>query len=342
MKRIVLLLLALALVQSCHTSHEEKEQKQAIQNPKTVEVKYEEIPSVIEATGSVEPDKDGIVRISPRAQGVIQSINVNVGDRVSVGEVLAVVKAPDITDIYAQKVSIAAQIANAEKLYKLKQELYNIGAIPKSEVMDAETNYKVLKAQLQGLEEKLRLLGGKGGISEVRSPVSGIVYQIKAHIGDSVDTSTEILNIARPSRVLVSALVQDKDASKIKVGDSVEFSISTFPDKKYTGKVKYVSDVVDPETRTVKVYIVPDNVEDFRINMFFNIRIYTGKAKYAVIPESAILYKDGRFYVYVLENNKPILKEVSFIKELEGKRVAVIGLEEGQKVITTPMLEEKP
>ncbi len=342
MNRIALLLLALALVQSCHTSQEEKEQKQAIQNPKTVEVKYEEIPSVIEATGSVEPDKDGIVRISPRAQGVIQSINVNVGDRVSVGEVLAVVKAPDITDIYAQKVSIAAQIANAEKLYKLKQELYNIGAIPKSEVMDAETNYKVLKAQLQGLEEKLRLLGGKGGISEVRSPVSGIVYQIKAHIGDSVDTSTEILNIARPSRVLVSALVQDKDASKIKVGDSVEFSISTFPDKKYTGKVKYVSDVVDPETRTVKVYIVPDNVEDFRINMFFNIRIYTGKAKYAVIPESAILYKDGRFYVYVLENNKPILKEVSFIKELEGKRVAVIGLEEGQKVITTPMLEEKP
>lgn len=183
--------------------------------------------------------------------------------------------------------------------------------------MDAETNYKVLKAQLQGLEEKLKLLGGKGGISEVRSPVSGIVYQIKAHVGDSVDTSTEILSIARPSRVLISALVQDKDASKIRVGDRVEFSISTFPGKKYTGKVKYVSDVVDPETRTVKVYIAPDNVEDFRINMFFNVRIYMGKAKYAVIPESAILYKDGKFYVYVLENNKPILKEVSFIKKLE-------------------------
>ncbi|QID32546.1 efflux RND transporter periplasmic adaptor subunit [Pampinifervens florentissimum] len=342
MNRIALLLLALALVQSCHTSQEEKEQKQVLQNPKTVEVKYEDIPSLIEVTGFVEPDKDGIVKISPRVQGVIQSINVNVGDRVGVGEVLAVVKAPDITDIYAQKISLTAQLANAERLYKLKEELYSIGAIPKSEVMDAETNYKVLKAQLQGLEEKLKLLGGKGGISEVRSPVSGIVYQIKAHVGDSVDTSTEILSIARPSRVLISALVQDKDASKIRVGDRVEFSISTFPGKKYTGKVKYVSDVVDPETRTVKVYIAPDNVEDFRINMFFNVRIYMGKAKYAVIPESAILYKDGKFYVYVLENNKPILKEVSFIKKLEGKRVAVIGLEEGQRVITAPMLEEKP
>lgn len=342
MNRIALLLLALALVQSCHTSQEEKEQKQVLQNPKTVEVKYEDIPSLIEVTGFVEPDKDGIVKISPRVQGVIQSINVNVGDRVGVGEVLAVVKAPDITDIYAQKISLTAQLANAERLYKLKEELYSIGAIPKSEVMDAETNYKVLKAQLQGLEEKLKLLGGKGGISEVRSPVSGIVYQIKAHVGDSVDTSTEILSIARPLRVLISALVQDKDASKIRVGDRVEFSISTFPGKKYTGKVKYVSDVVDPETRTVKVYIAPDNVEDFRINMFFNVRIYMGKAKYAVIPESAILYKDGKFYVYVLENNKPILKEVSFIKKLEGKRVAVIGLEEGQRVITAPMLEEKP
>ncbi len=323
----------------------EKTQKEEAKSPplQIGQVLYQEVASYIDATGSVEPDKDGLVKISPRLPGVLQSLNVNVGDRVRAGELLAVVKAPDSTDLYAQKLSLNAQLANAERLYKLKEELYQIGAVPKSEVMDAETNYKVLKAQLQGVEEKLKILGGgKGGLSGVYAPMEGIVYQIKARPGDSVDTSTEILSLVRPSRVLVVAQLPEKEAFHVKVGDKVEFSISVFPDRTYTGRVKYVSDVVDPETRTVKVYIVPDRVEDFKVNMFFKIRIYTGKSTYAVIPESALLYKEGRFFVYTMEDGKAVLKEVQFVKELEGKRVAVLGLQEGQKVVLNPMLEEKP
>jgi cobalt-zinc-cadmium efflux system membrane fusion protein len=210
------------------------------------------VQDFVEATGSVQPDKEGVVKITSPLPGVVQSINVQVGDKVKKGQLLAVIKAPDTTDLYSQKISLTAQLEQSKRLYELKQKLYEIGAIPKSELMDAETNYKVIKAQLEGVEQKLRLLGGGMGVSNVRSPIDGVVYQISAH----------------------------------------------------EGIVKYVSDVVDPETHAVKVYIEPLEKEPFKINMFFNIKILIGEKEYAVLPKRVLLYQDGKFYVHLLENGK--------------------------------------
>jgi cobalt-zinc-cadmium efflux system membrane fusion protein len=122
----------------------------------------------------------------------------------------------------------------------------------------------------------------------------------------------------------------------------VEFSISTYPDRNFKGIVKYVSDVVDPETHAVKVYIEPLEKEPFKINMFFNIKILTGEKEYAVLPKKVLLYQDGKFYVYLLENGKLEKKEVVFIKELEDGNVVLEGLQEGQKVLLNPMREVSP
>ncbi len=180
------------------------------------------------------------------------------------------------------------------------------------------------------------------GSSSVVSPIDGVVYQITLHVGDAVDPSTEILSIANPAKVLVVALVKDRDAVNIKSNDKVEFYISTYPQKRFEGKVKYVSDVVDPDTHTVKVYIEPSEKEPFKINMFFNVKILVDQRSYAVIPKEALLYQDGKFYVYLLENRKIAKKEVSFVKELENGKVVVLGLQESQKVLSNPMLEVSP
>ena len=318
-------------------SDNEKNTKKQIQ---TVEVVYQEVPDYIEATGLVQPDKDGTVKITSKLPGIVQSINVQVGDYVKKGQVLASVKAPDTTDLYSQKVALSVQLSQAERIYKLKKELYEVGAIPKAELMDAETNYNVLKAQLKGIEEKMKLLGGTFDSSVITSPIDGIVYQINSHVGDSVDQTTEILSLVNPNKIMVVALVQDKDVFKLKEGDDVDFSIDLFQDKKFQGVVKYISDVVDPDTKKIKVFIEPKEKKALKINMFFNIRIHTGKQSHAVIPQKALIYKDGKFYVYVEENGKLIKKEVKFIKELEDNKVSVDGLNQGEKVVIDPMLEE--
>ncbi len=340
--RTKFLMIGLALVFACGKKEEKIPEKERTQDIQTIQVVVQKVEDFVEATGSIQPDKEGVVKITSRLPGVLQSIKVQVGDKVKKGQLLAVVKAPDSTDLYSQKVSLAVQLAQAKRLYELKQKLYEVGAIPKSELMDAETNYKVIKAQLDGVEQKLKLLGGGMGVSVLRAPIDGVVYQINAHIGDSVDPSTEILSIADPKKVVVVAQLHDRDAFKIKKGDAVEFNISTYPDKNFKGVVKYVSDVVDPETRTVKVYIDPLEKEPFKINMFFNMKVFTGEKQYAVLPKRVLLYQDGKFYVYLLEGKNVRKKEVLFVKELEDGNVALEGLQEGQKVLANPMREVSP
>ncbi len=340
--KIRILILLLLLVASCGEKKQTEEGSQKRTKNEVVEVVYEEVPDMVEATGYVEPDKEGIVKINSPLAGVVQSIQVQVGDAVKRGQLLAVIKAPDTTDLYSQKASLSIQLAQAERLYKLKKELYEIGAIPKTEFMDAETNYKVIKAQLEGMEKKLRLLGGGLGTLSLTSPVDGVVYQVNAHVGDQIDPSKDILGIANPKKVLVVALIPDKDAIKVKKGNKAEFSISLYPDRKFSGAIKYVSDVADPETHTVKVFIEPAEKEAFKINMFFNIKLLTGQKTYAVLPKRTLVFQDGKFYVYVLENGKPVKKEGAFIKELDEEKVALSGIEKGQKVLLTPMREVSP
>jgi cobalt-zinc-cadmium efflux system membrane fusion protein len=168
----------------------------------------------------VQPDREGVVKITSRLPGTVQSINVKLGDFVKKGQVLAVIKTPDTTDLYSQKIYLSAQLEQAMRLYKMKKELYEIGAIPKSDLIEAETNYKVLEAQLKGVEQKLKLLGGGMGQITIVAPLDGIVYQINAHVGDLVDQSTEILNIVRPGKILIVALVRPDVLQKLKVGDT--------------------------------------------------------------------------------------------------------------------------
>lgn len=340
--RIRRLLIFFLLIASCGGQKALKEEPEKQANREVVEVVFERVPEFVEATGYVQPDRDGTVKITSRLAGVVQSIKVQVGDAVKRGQVLATVKAPDTTDLYSQKLSLSAQLVQAERLYRLKKELYEVGAIPKSELMEAETSYKVIKAQLEGIQKKLELLGGSLGTITIKAPVDGVVYQISAHVGDAVDQSTDILSIADPKKVIVVALLPDKDAFKVKRGDKAEFFISTYPEKRFSGTIKYVSDVADPDTRTVKVFIEPYEKEAFKINMFFNIKIITGQKTYAVVPKSAILYQDGKFYVYVLKDDRPVKEEVKFIKELEDGRVALLGLEKGQKALLNPMREVSP
>jgi cobalt-zinc-cadmium efflux system membrane fusion protein len=320
--------------------------KKKIENPsfsngvQTVEAVFEKVKDFIKAVAYVQPDREGVVKITSRLPGTVQSINVKLGDFVKKGQVLAVIKTPDTTDLYSQKIYLSAQLEQAMRLYKMKKELYEIGAIPKSDLIEAETNYKVIEAQLKGVEQKLKLLGGGMGQITIVAPLDGIVYQINAHVGDLVDQSTEILNIVRPGKILIVALVPPDALQKLKVGDTISFYVSVYPEKEFKGIIKYISDVVDPDTRKVKVYIEPVEKEFFKINMFFEVKLILGEQIYAVIPQKALIYRNGKFYVYAIDGGKTVEKEVSFIKELENDKVAILGVKEGEEIILNPLIAE--
>lgn len=111
-------------------------------------VKSVELVDYVESIATIEPFKAGIVQVYSKVNGILENLNVKVGDSVRKGDVLALVKSSDISDIYAQMNSLRSELNKAEKLLDMKRKLYNIGAISKEELLEAEDEYNSIKAQM--------------------------------------------------------------------------------------------------------------------------------------------------------------------------------------------------
>ncbi len=316
---------------------------------KTYKTTSQEIKTFIEATGSIQVDLEGGAKINPTLNGIVDKIFVKVGDKVTKGDSLLTIKSSEVSDTYADYLSNRAQLKQAERIYKLDKELHRVGAIAKNELINAEANYVQLKAVGEGYKKKLDIYGINISTQNnfqdqlfLKAPIDGVVTDIQIHVGDRVDPSNPVMVIADPCKVLVVANIYDTDIHRIHSGDEVIFYTDVLPDMEFKGRVTYVSDIEDLDTKTVKTYIKVSNEKNlFKLNMFLKIKIMEGIVTRPVVPKSALLYKDGEFYAYVKGQQGFELKKVVPALEVSEKLMAVDGLTDSEEVILSAIDMEK-
>ncbi|MCX5812234.1 MAG: efflux RND transporter periplasmic adaptor subunit [Proteobacteria bacterium] len=350
---IVLMLIFMGL--SCNKSPQANT-KEKRQDVKTLKVACMEVQTFIEATGSVQPDLTGSSRLASPLTGTVGQIFIKVGDRVKKGDPLLLIKSPEATDTYSSYLSTVIQLNQAERIYSLNKQLFEIGAITKNDLLNSESSFKQIKAVSDGIKRKLQLFGChiEDNIAEVkqtcsdavtvRAPIDGYVADIPIHVGDRVDTSTPLMTIADPQNIVIVANIYDTDIPKIKKGNTVQFSTDTFHDLSFSGVVTYISDISDTESKTVKTFIkINDRKDIFKQNMFLKIKIQQKKISLPVISQSAMIYKEGKFYVYIPnKNNSYDLKDIRPVREMPDKTVAIEGLNEGDTIVISAIELEKP
>ncbi len=322
---------------------------------KTYKVSTQEVVTYIEATGSVQPDLEGTSKILPFLGGTVSRIFVRAGDRVQKGDSLLAITSPEVTDTYSAYLSALTQLKQAERVYGLNMQLFEVGAVTKNDLLNSESNQKQLTAVVDGLKSKLAIYGfsvnerapatkmAYHDTTTIKSPMSGYIADIQTHVGDRVDAATPLMTVADPKNIVVVANVYDTDIPKVKKGRKVSFMVDTFPDMAFAGIITYVSDVSDVDSKTVKTYItISDRKDLFKQNMFLKLKIEDQRRSLPLIPQSAMVYKDGRFFVYcTVEKGKQILKEIRPVKEVPGKFMAVEGLTEGAEIVLTAIDLEK-
>ncbi|MGB9766253.1 MAG: efflux RND transporter periplasmic adaptor subunit [Sulfurihydrogenibium sp.] len=337
MRKIVLLQTALAfLIFSCNENKETAKPSE----PNTVtyqtvspSTQYSKVLKIFPANVSFTPD--GVVNLSPPINGQIDAIYVKVGDNVSKGTTLLKIKALDIPDIQSNYLSVKAQLQEAKRIYELNKSLYEVGAISKNDLIASEMNVKQLEYTLKGIEEKQRLLNVKN-FSDfyLKSPIDGVIYEIDTSIGSRVqaDSSQPIIKIADKRKFIVVANVYEKDSKFFSNNDTVDIILD---DKTtITGKVFYISDVLDPDTKTVKIYIKPSTTENLKANMFVSIKVSKLFDGYLSIPKNAIIFKDNKFFVYLLKDDKLVKKEIDVIGDSEDNNYAIVnGISKDDKVV---------
>ena len=293
----------------------EGQKKNDIQLYKAVE---QNVTLQVTAPGQVFALPDGMVNITSTVSGSVDKVFAHIGEKVSQGTPLLLVKSPDTSDATTSLLMAKSSLTEAKRLYDLNKELYAIGSISKNDFLASEQSLQQSQAQYEGTKRKLSLYGAQGAsAAKITAPIGGVVYEMNVHVGDKVqfDPNNALMKIADPNKKTIIANVNEGDISHFKQGSNVTIELQN--GEKIKGVVQDIAEAVDLDSKTMKVYINPsEKMADLKINMF--VKIYGDiEFKGIKIPKSAILNKDGKLYVFISKDSKN--KALNFKNQLDNK-----------------------
>lgn len=259
--------------------------------------------------------------IVPQTAGRITKINVEVGDRVRKGQVLA-----EIDKVQLQQAQL--QLHNAEVELERLKSLYNAGGLSKSDLDAIELQYNVAKTQVQNLIENTTLL----------SPIDGVITARNYDAGDMYAMSAPIFTVEQIKPVKLLVAVSESDYTKVKKGDRVSITAEAFSDLVFEGKIERIYPTIDPSTRTFNVeVVVANNYSTLRPGMFARVKICFGENENVVIPDIAVVKQQGsgERFVYVLnEDGTVTYQKVELGRRMGTEYEVLSGLVDGATVVT--------
>lgn len=311
----------------------------------------------LRTTGTVQPIDSRVGIVGPLARGRIAEVKAKVGDRVSAGQVLAVFDNIEAGELLSQEQAaradlerLKAQLVPASRQAERSRRLADIGAgsekdfeSSQAEKNGIEASIRSQESLLDGIRQRLRRFGVLDDaahttfLTSLKAPFSGVVTKAQASPGDIVDAGKDVFTVADLDRVWVQAEVYEKDLGRIRAGQSAFIVVDTYPGKPFEGKVTYISDVLDPQTRTARVRCEVANPKMLlKTDMFANVQLPTTLTKQALaVPESAIQQVEGKDVVFVRRSDTRFeRREVEKGVTVNNQTEIVKGLKPGEPVVT--------
>ena len=283
------------------------------------QVSVREVPQDATYTSTVQAYVKN--NITPQTGGRITKINVEIGDFVKKGQVLA-----EIDKAQLQQAQLSLQNQEVE-LARLKS-LYEAGGLSKSDLDAIELQYNVTKTQVDNLLENTVLL----------SPINGVVTARNYDVGDMCSVASPIFTVEQIAPVKLLIAVSESDYSKVKKGDSVEITAEAVPGKTFYGKINRIYPTIDPATRTFTVeVVVQNNYNTLRPGMFVRATINFGVNNNVVIPDIAVVKQQGsgERFVYVLNADGTVTYQKVVLGRRMGAEYEVLeGIEDGATIVT--------
>lgn len=289
-------------------------------------------------SGSLEPDWSATVRAE--VSGPIVRTYAERGDRVASGALLARIDDRAIRDVY---LSARAAVRTAESAAEQARRdltrtetLVRAGAVAQQaeeqqrvSVQSSEGALADAQARLASAEKQLRA-------TEVRAPDKGIVSDRAVQAGDVVQPGGALFTVVDPSRMKMEAAVAAQELGEVRVGAPVEFSVSGYPGRVFTGRVARISPVADPTTGQVGITVeLPNTAGQLVGGLFAEGRVSSQTRTGIVIPESALDVRGLRPVVRVLDEGAVARVEVEIgLRDAATDRVEVTsGLSAGDTLL---------
>ena len=258
--------------------------------------------------------------IASQAAGRIRKINVEIGDFVSAGQVLA-----ELDRVQLEQAAFKLK-NQADELERVRQLLAE-GGISQSDYESLELSYKVAKSSYDNLEENTIL----------RSPVSGVVTARNYDNGDMTGAAPVVV-IEETSKVKLLINVGESHYKDLQVGEDVAVTLDAYEGEEFQGKVTVITPAVNATTHTFPVEVTITNTDQkVRPGMFARATVNFGSQDHVLVPDEALVKQMGAGdrYVYVYDAQKGT---VSYNKVIVGKHMGknyeiISGIKHGDQVV---------
>ena len=333
-----------------------------------VDVRSEVVPTTVDVTGAVAAAESNVAHIKPLARGVVEQVSVSLGSRVEKGQPLItldnIALGELVGEYLAEKATLRQaqtdlevrrrNLARAEELIKLEAIAQQQLDLRRAESQNAEAMVTSQRAKLAKVEEQIHRFGlsdadlskltpeeGASGHrvashNVLRAPFSGVITKYDVAVGETVEPERELFTLSSLSTVWVLADVYEKDLDQVPRSTDVTIRVETYPDRTFAGKLTYVSDTIDPKTRTAKVRCVVDNPDGaLKLEMFARVTIPTRERRTGlVVPQVAVQRIEDQPVVFVRQSDTRFDRRNVRLGTAARDVVEVVdGLKQGEHVV---------
>ena len=277
-------------------------------------IEQKELTATIRANGLLKVPNNNKANATSLYGGVIKTLNVQIGDYVKKGQVIATIANPQFIQLQEEYLSTASRITFAEQELARQKELNQGNAGAKKNLQSATAELNSLRTRRASLQQQIQLMGiNPGSVSNgnlksalvVTSPLNGTVSNVFAKIGSYADVSSPVIEIVDNSSLHLDLQVFEKDLPQVKVGQTIHFTITNNPSTKYDATVFSIGSSFENDSKTIAVHCrVNGNKKGLIDGMNITGIVSLSNVTTPAVPNDAIVNADGKYYIFVQTDKK--------------------------------------
>ncbi|MBC6989133.1 MULTISPECIES: efflux RND transporter periplasmic adaptor subunit [Hymenobacter] len=295
-------------------------------------------------SGQIATDGDKTVKVYPLVGGVVEQLSVELGDHVNKGQVLAVIKSGEIADLQNQSSAAGTDLDIARKNLQVAEDQFAAGLASERDVTLARKELQKAQGNVGKSRKQLSVYGvSADGTYELRAPISGFITEknVTDHMQFNADNVGNLFTVSNLDDVWIMANVFESDISKVKEGYKADVTTLSYPDKHFNGRIDKVFNVLDPESKVMKVRVRLDNPGYMlKPEMYAQIKVEnTENQKMLAVPAKSVVFDKDRNFVMVFKDRSHIeTREVKVLKTVGDLSYVSSGLHDGDKIIAQNQL----
>jgi cobalt-zinc-cadmium efflux system membrane fusion protein len=285
----------------------------------TTEVGFQEVEESIKFTGKIDFDESKVIPVYALLSGVVNSVNVELGAYVKVGQVLATIQSADVATMQNDYLDAQSDMVEAKRQLNASKEMFKGGLSSEKEVLISKEEFKKAENRVARMKDVLGIYKtNRNAEFKIVAPSSG--YVVKKAINKGMDMRSDnmepVFVVGSIDRVWAIADVFETDLERVKTGLPATVTVSALPGKTFKGTISKITETLNPETRTVQARIELSNPEKLlKPEMFASVTALIDEGKQRpVVPLSSIVFDDPMQYVIVW--NGPCNSKIQTVKIL--------------------------